>query len=143
MVDENSYHRIMAIDYGAKRIGLALTDPLLTFAYPFKTLLNDKNFWKEIISISEKKNVSKIILGLPLKENGEEYELTATVLKFKTELEKKLSIEVLTRDERYTSSIAQSIITATVSKKSKRKDKSLVDQSAAAIILQDYLNEIK
>ncbi|HUX93301.1 MAG TPA: Holliday junction resolvase RuvX [Ignavibacteriaceae bacterium] len=143
MADDSSYHRIMAVDYGKKRIGIALTDPLLTFAYPFKTLLNDKNFWHEFTSIVEGQNVSKIILGLPLKENGEEYELTATVFKFKAEIEKKLRIEVLVRDERYTSSIALEMINANVSKKSKRRDKSLIDQSAAAIILQDYLNEKK
>lgn len=143
MSDNNLNHRIMAIDYGKIRIGIALTDPLITFAYPFKTLLNDKNFWNELTSIVEEKNVIKIILGLPLKENGEEYELTATVLKFKEEIEKRTKAEVLLRDERYTSSIASEMINLSVTKRSKRRDKSLIDQSAAAIILQDYLNEIK
>ncbi len=143
MVKENSYQRIMAIDYGEKRIGIALTDPLLIFAYPYKTFLNDEKFFDNIAGVIEDKNVTKIILGLPLKENGEEYALTKSVLAFKLNLESKLSVEVLLRDERYTSSIAQNVIIQSVNKKSKRKDKSLIDRGAAAIILEDYLNELK
>jgi len=143
MTNENSYQRIMAVDYGEKRIGIALTDPMLTFAYPFITLLNDEKFWDNFIPIVKEKNVSKIILGLPLKESGEEYELTKSVLEFRVKIESKLKIEVLLRDERYTSSIAQDIIIKSVNKKSKRKDKSLIDRGAAAIILEDYLTELK
>lgn len=65
------------------------------------------------------------------------------VLKFKKQLENKFKIEVILRDERYTSSIAQEIILSSVTKKSKRRDKGLVDRSAAAVILQNYLDEKK
>ncbi len=138
---EEELRRILAIDYGKKRIGLALSDPLLTFAYPYKTISNDNNFQKELSALLVKKNIEKIILGYPLKENGEYTILTEEVLKFKERLEKKYKIEVILRDERYTSSIAQEMIFQSVNKKSKRRDKGLLDQNSAAVILQDYLDE--
>jgi len=141
MNEISSFNRIMAIDYGTKRIGLALTDPLMTFAYPFKTIFNDSNLWTELTKIVQDQNISKIILGYPLKENGKPATITEEVLKFKKKLEKLFKLEVILIDERYTSSIAQEIINKTVTKKSKRKDKGLLDKGSAAIILQDYLNE--
>jgi putative Holliday junction resolvase len=136
-------NRFLAIDYGVKRIGIALCDPLYTFAYPFKTIINDQNLWKELKKIISEQAVSKIILGIPTKENGEDASITREVLKFKAQAENKFKIEVLLRDERYTSSIAQDNILKSVTKKSKRREKGLVDRSAAAIILQDYLDEKK
>jgi putative Holliday junction resolvase len=135
--------RFLAIDYGVKRIGIALCDPLFTFAYPYKTLLNDSSLWKELKDIVAGQSVSRIILGLPIKENGEDTSLSAAVLKFKVQLENKFKVEVILRDERYTSSIAEEMIIKSVAKKSKRREKGLIDRSAAAIILQDYLDEIK
>lgn len=143
-MNENSdFKRIMAIDFGVKRIGIALTDPLMTFAYPFLTLANDNKFWSKFIPLIKEKKVTKIILGLPLKEDGSEYELTKLVSAFKSKIELKANVEVLVRDERYTSSIAQSNLLISINKKSRRKDKSIIDQSAAAIILEDYLKEIQ
>jgi putative Holliday junction resolvase len=135
--------RFLAIDYGLKRIGLALCDPLFTFAYPFKTILNGQNLWKELKEVISEQAVAKIILGIPTKENGSDSSISADVLKFKNQLENKFKIEVILRDERYTSSLAQDIILKSVTKKSKRQDKGRIDRSAAAIILQDYLDEEK
>lgn len=143
MNDNTDFQRIMAIDFGLKRIGIALTDPLLTFAYPFATLSNDNKFWSKFIYIIKEKNVTQIILGLPLKEDGSEYELTKLVTEFKAKIEKKINVKVLVRDERYTSSIAQGNLLMSINKKSRRKDKTIIDQSAAAIILDDYLKEIQ
>jgi putative Holliday junction resolvase len=136
-------NRLLAIDYGLKRIGVALCDPLLTFAYPFKTILNDQNLLKDLKKIIGEQSVIKIILGLPVKENGEPASISQEVLKFKSRLESIFKIEVILRDERYTSSIAQEIISKTETKKTKRREKGLIDRSAAAVILQDYLDEKK
>jgi putative Holliday junction resolvase len=136
-------NRFLAIDFGLKRIGLALCDPLFTFAYPYKTLLNGQNLWKELKEIVSEQSVSKILLGMPVKENGQPSSITEKVQEFKTHLENKFKLEVILRDERYTSSMAQEIILKTVTKKSKRREKGLIDRSAAAIILQDYLDEKK
>ncbi len=133
--------RIMAIDYGTKRIGIALTDPLLTFAYPYKTLLNDDKLWKNLAEIISEQDVAKIILGYPLRLNGEHAPITDEVVKFKATLEKKYKLEVILQDERFSSSLAQEQIIQSVTKKKKRRDKGLLDRNSAAIILQDYLNE--
>ena len=143
MFDDEELKRILAIDFGEKRIGLALSDPLMTFAYSFKTILNNEKFWAELRFIIKDKNIIKIILGLPLKENGEHSGITKKVIEFKEQLIKKFAIEVILQDERYTSQIAQQNILQSVTKKSKRRDKGLIDSNSAAIILQDYLNEIK
>ena len=141
MSENDALSRIIAIDYGEKRIGLALTDPLFIFAYPFKTLPNDSNFFNELRKIINEQNILKIILGYPLKESGDLSSITEEVLKFKKKLENAYKLEVVLKDERYTSSIAKEIINKTVTKKSKRRDKGLIDKSSAAIILQDYLDE--
>ena len=134
--------RIIAFDYGEKRIGIAITDPLNIFAYPLITLNNDSLFWQNLKKIFSENKISKIILGLPVKESGAESIIKFKVLAFKDELEKKFAIDVLLVDERYSSSIAQRRILETVSSKKKRKDKFILDKNAAAVLLEDYLRRI-
>jgi len=135
--------RILAIDFGTKRIGLAVTDPLNIFAYPLVTLQNDSKFFDRLIKITDEYNVVKIILGYPVKESGEESSGTQLVLKFKEEIEKKINLPVELIDERYSSSIAKERILQSVASKKKRRDKSLLDKNSAAVILEDYLRTIK
>jgi len=132
--------RFLAIDYGKKRIGLALTDPLKIFAYPFETLANDINLLNNLQEIVKTKNIVKIILGYPLKESGEETILSKEIRTFKENLQKHLKIDIILWDERYTSSQALENIIESVTKKKKRKDKGLIDRNAAAVILSEYLN---
>ena len=140
MTDTELFTRLLSIDFGTKRIGLALCDPLRTFAYPFKTVSNDDKIWSELLRIINEQAISKIILGYPIKENGEPSSITKDVVRFKKNLEEKFKLEVILRDERYSSSLALDMIQQSVTKKSKRRDKGLIDQGAAAIILQDYLD---
>lgn len=140
--DNNEPPRILGIDYGLKRTGLALSDPLRIFAYPYKTLINDKNFWNDLKKVIEEKNVEKIILGFPMNEGGSKSHITDQVTKFAKELEKKFKIEIILWDERYTSVMAKEKVIESVTKKSKRRDKGLLDQNSAAIILQEYLNSL-
>lgn len=140
-MDEDQYKRILAIDYGAKRIGLALSDPLLTFAYPYETILNNDKTWGKLEKIVKEKNVEKIILGFPFREDSKETPLSGVIRKFKENLEKRFKIEVIFWDERYTSTIASARILESVNKKSKRREKGMIDRNAAAIILQEYLEE--
>jgi len=135
--------RILAIDYGSKRIGLAVTDPLNIFAYPLITFQNDSKFYERLKKIIDEYHIIKIILGYPLKESGAESTSSQSVLKFKTELENKISLPIELIDERYSSSIARERIIQSVSSKKKRRDKSLLDKNAAAVILEDYLNTVK
>jgi len=135
--------RILAIDYGEKRIGLAVTDPLNIFAYPLVTLLNDSNFIVHLKKIVDEYNVVKIILGYPLKESGEKSKISHLVDKFKEELEIKIGLPVELVDERYSSEIAKRRIIESVSSKKKRRDKSLLDKNAAAVFLEDYMSSQK
>lgn len=134
--------RILAIDYGTKRIGLAITDPLKMFAIPFDTILNDQNTIEKIEQIIKKKFVVKVIMGNPVKESGEDSVISKDIRKFKSELEKKINLEIELVDERYSSDIASKRILESVPSKKKRRDKSLIDKNAAAVILEDYLQGI-
>ena len=134
--------RILAIDFGEKRIGLAVTDPLNIFAYPLITLENDKKFWTKLTEIIRDYNVVTILLGNPIKESGENSHLDSAIQKFKNEIENKFHIDVQMVDERYSSQIAQQRIIQTVKSKKKRRDKSLLDKNAAAVFLEDYLKQV-
>ena len=135
--------RILAIDYGIKRVGFAITDPLRLFAYPLITIAKDKNFWNNFEQLFKDYQIELIALGYPLKEDGSKSSSTELVEKFHNELEKRKSIKIILVDERYSSSIAKERILESVPSKKKRRNKNLVDMNAAAVILQDYLEMIQ
>jgi len=132
--------RFLGIDYGERRIGLALSDPLLTFAYSYKTLKNDKDLWKNLTTIVIGKKVTKVILGMPDFERNKS--LVSNIITFKKKLETNFNLKVITWNEEFTSVIAQERIIHSVIKKKKRKDKGLIDRNSAAIILEEYLNSL-
>lgn len=132
--------RILAIDYGARRIGIAITDPLRMFSIPLSTIPNDRNMWTALLRIFDSYEIELVVIGYPLKESGEKSSSTEMVEKFRDELEKKIQQEIIFIDERYSSEIAQQRILELVPSKKKRRDKSLVDKNAAAVILQSYLD---
>ncbi|MDP3446368.1 MAG: Holliday junction resolvase RuvX [Ignavibacteria bacterium] len=131
--------RILAIDFGEKRIGIAITDPLKIFAYPLTTINNDLKFLDRLKEIITQYSVTKIILGIPLREDGSETVISRKVMNFKSTVEKELNIEIELVDERYSSQIAKDRIIESVVSKKKRRDKSLLDRNAAALILEDWL----
>jgi putative Holliday junction resolvase len=130
----------MGIDYGEVRIGIALSDPMFTFAYPFITLKNDFSFLNNLSKIISEKKVIKIILGLPSSRFKSSKELARKVLKLKTDIEIKSKIEVVLWDEEYSSAIAKEKIVESVTKKSVRRMKGLLDRHSAAVILQEFLD---
>jgi len=132
--------RIMGIDYGEKRIGIALSDPLLTFAYAFTTLQNDSSFLINLSKIILEKKIIKVILGLPSERFKSSKVLSQKVLKLKSEIETKNKLEVILWDEEFSSAIAKEKVMESVTKKSKRKQKDLLDRHSAAVILQEYLD---
>ena len=138
---QDKTERIIAIDYGEKRTGIAISDPLKLFPIPLVTFNNDKNFFKNFSELLKKYNVIKIIIGYPLREDGTEIPLTKKIKNFKERITKEFNIETEFVDERYSSSIAWEQILASVPSKKKRRDKTLVDRNAAAVILAEYLNK--
>jgi putative Holliday junction resolvase len=140
-LDQNKNEsRIMGIDFGEKRIGIALSDPLLIFAYPFTTLQNDVSFKQNLSKIILEKNIVKVILGLPSLNYKSSSLLSEKVQKLKREIETNFKIEVLLWDEEFSSVIAKEKLIESVTKKSKRRQKDLLDKQSAAIILQEYLD---
>lgn len=138
--------RIMGIDFGLKRIGIALSDSLKMFAYAHTTILNNSSSLNELEKIVKEKNIIKFILGIPNEERQKKDSKTSIindVKKFKESLEKKFNFDVELWDETYTSAIAQQRILESVNKKVKRQNKDLLDMYSAAIILQEYLDSVK
>lgn len=134
------HSRVLGIDFGLKRIGLALTDPLLTFAYSLDTYMNDKNFWKKFENVVKQNEVKKIIIGMPNEDRNKN--LAASIKSFIKRIEEKFHIEVITWNEEFTSVIAEQMVIQSVPKKKKRRDKGLIDKFSAAVILQEYLNSL-
>ena len=139
----DSLKRVLAIDYGSKRIGIAISDPFRLFPSITITLTNDKNILSELHRIIVEKNIDKIILGYPDNDNGTTPRIAKDILKFKGSLELKSKIPINLWDEHLTSQMAVSRIISSVTKKSKRQNKSLVDAQSAAIILEDFLKSLE
>ncbi len=135
------YERYVAIDYGEKRIGVAISDPLGIIATPLATIENNQLFWKNFKKTVAPYKIKAFVVGYPVKENGEKTALTPLVEKFAETLKKKFGKEVIFADERYSSAIAEEQIISSVKSKKKRRDKSLIDKKAAAVILQSFLDE--
>ena len=132
-------NRILAIDYGIKRIGTAISDPLNMFPIPLRTIANDGKLWDNLEEIFNEYCINKVICGYPLKEDNSRTSITDKVEKFAKDFSKKFNIEIEFVDERYSSSIAWEHIIETVPTKKKRRDKALIDMKAAAVILSDYM----
>ena len=130
----------MGIDYGEKRIGIALSDPLFTFSYPFTTLKNDSAFLTNLSKIIVEKKIIKVILGLPSTRFKSSKELAQKIIKLKAEIEEKNKVDVVLLNEEYSSAIAKEKVVESVTKKSKRRKKDLLDRHSAAVILQEFLD---
>ena len=134
--------RIMGIDYGLKRIGLALTDLLQITAAPFDVLgsVSIKKDAAKIVEIATQNEVSDIVLGLPINMDGTEGEMAETVRKVIAEIANISQIAVHTVDERLTTAQAERILIEEADI-SREKRKGLKDKVSAAIILQAYLDQ--
>ncbi|MCM1505026.1 MAG: Holliday junction resolvase RuvX [Muribaculum sp.] len=132
--------RLLAIDYGKKRCGIAVTDPLRIVATGLTTIrtCDLQSFIKEYIS---KESVDVIIVGLPTTMSGEPSESMRYIEPGIKSLRKILPAEIEMKmwDERFTSTLAHRSMLVSGMKKSKRQDKAIVDEMAATIILNDYL----
>ena len=132
--------RILAIDYGKKRTGLAVTDELQIIAGGLTTV-DTVSLIDYITSYTAKEKVEKIIVGLPKKMNTENSENMVRIEPFVNRLRKLLpAIPIEYYDERFTSQLAQRTIIEAGIKKKARQNKALVDEVSAVIILQSYLD---
>lgn len=132
--------RILAIDYGKKRTGLAVTDPLRIIANGLATI-STSDIFDYLTQYVAKESVDQLVIGKPIQPNGQPSENLAGVENFVNrwrKLHPEMPIDYY--DERFTSVIAhQAMIAGGVKKKTRREDKGLVDEISATIILQDYM----
>ena len=134
--------RLIAIDYGTKRTGLAVTDPLGIIASPLETV-DTKQLERYLADYFQREEVSTIVVGHPRQMNGEPSETMRFIQPLMGRLrhaypEKK----VVSYDERFTSVLAQRTIRESGIGKMARRDKAIVDRVAATIILQSYMESI-
>lgn len=133
--------RIIAIDYGTKRTGLATTDPLQIIATSIGTVrTHDLFVWLK--DYFQKEEVETIVLGFPTNTDGNDTDTTQAVRALKKRLAKEFPGKVVElMDERFTSSMALQTIREADLRKKARRDKSLVDSVSATIILQSFLEK--
>ncbi len=131
--------RLLGVDHGDRRIGLALSDPIPIIASPLKTITvsNIQQAMDEILAIVKENEVILTVIGLPIGMKGQETEQTKHVKKFADELRKN-GLKVALQDERLSSTSAKRSLLEQQMRTN--KNKGLVDETAAAILLQQYID---
>ena len=141
--------RVLGVDFGLKRVGIAVSDPMGIIAQGIDTLPNDASLLYKIADIVKKMAITKIVVGKPLKLSGEEGNSAVEAAKFAQKLKDKLNrgsggkLEVVEWDERFTTTIAQRTQIELGVKKKERQKKGNLDRMASQIILQSYLDSQK
>ena len=132
--------RILGLDIGLKRIGVAVSDPFGVTATPLEFILNDEKVFEKINDLIKNYKISKIVIGLPLTLKGEEGEQARYTKEFVENLKNHIpqDIEIIFVDERFTSSLAEKTLSQT--KKKNKKEK--IDSLSAVFILQTYLDRL-
>lgn len=128
---------VLALDVGAKRIGLATASLIARLPAPYGIIERDKvaNVAEEVIRIAQELNAEVVVIGLPRGLEGQETAQTATIREFAAELDEKLKLPIVMQDEAVTSVEAESRLKA----RGKPYSKGDIDAEAAAMILDDYL----
>jgi putative Holliday junction resolvase len=131
--------RILAVDYGEKRIGLAVSDELGITASPLMTLVrrSDDETVRQIAQLASKLRVTQIVVGLPRRTDAQEGEMERKVKAFAEKLRQAVSVPVVLFDERFTTRIAEQVLLE--ADLSRRKRKQVRDRLAAVILLQSFL----
>lgn len=135
--------RILAIDYGEKRTGLAVSDPMKIIANNIGTIKTAEIFdWFKMYQIKEK--IDEIVIGYPKRLNNIHSDICVSIDKFIADFSEQFpSIPVILYDERFTSKIAFRVMIDAGLKKKSRQNKALIDSISATLILEEYLNFVK
>jgi len=138
--------RALAIDFGERRIGLALSDPTSTVALPLPAITRRRGKRppiKSILELIDAHDVDRIAVGLPLSLEGTDTEWTTEVRAFAARLHERAGLPVYLMDERMTSVIAERMVRSLGLTRSERERKDRVDTAAAQLILQAFLDREK
>jgi putative holliday junction resolvase len=131
--------RVLGIDVGSVRIGLAISDETCTIASPLATVPNEsRTLWPRIEREMEDREVDRVVIGLPRRLDGSEGEAAESARTFAAELARRIPIDIELWDERFTTTIAErSLIAGGVRRKRRRE---VIDSVAAAVLLQSWLD---
>lgn len=135
--------RILGVDYGERRVGLALSDETATIASPLPTLKRRKGKRPPVAPVArlaEDHGVEEIVVGLPLDLDGEDSDWTRDVRKFASDLGDRTGLPVFCQDERMTSVRAERAVRSIGLPKARREEKERIDAAAAVLILQAHLD---
>jgi len=131
--------KVIALDFGLKRTGVAISDDSRMFAFGLDTV-DSKNLMNYLIDLKKTEQFTTIVLGMPKRLNNQDSHVSENVRLLKTALEKQfVDVEVLLLDERFTSKMASASMHSAGASKKQKKQKELVDKVSATIILQSYL----
>ncbi len=135
--------RVVAVDYGTKRVGLAKSDPLGMFAQPAGTFAPTEAL-DVIVEIAQSDSLRAIVIGWPLEEDGSHGKMIKLVAEYIKRIRKRLpDIEIVRRDERYSSERAKELIRSGERPSMRKTGRERIDMAAAGIILQEYLDETR
>lgn len=135
--------KIVALDYGSKRVGVAISDPENKIAFALKTISTELVL-KYIIDLVAAEKTSLVVIGFPVNLDGSLNEISHEINVFINKLNQKIPEIIIEKyDERFTSVIAKKTILNSGIGKQKRQNKSLVDKVSATIILQSYLDSLQ
>ena len=133
--------RVLAIDYGQKRIGLAHTDMEKIIASPLDTVLT-KDIFNYLNHYFKTEDIECVVIGNPKTLKNEPALIFPKIQVFVKNIKKKYNKPVYLIDERFTSKIAKKSLVSSNMKKTKRKDKSMIDKISATLILQSFLDRL-
>jgi len=130
--------RVLGLDFGERRIGVAVSDPLGMLAHTRPFIENNKKTMSKLMTLVEEEVIDKIVLGLPKNLKGEDTASTLKAKAFGEAIQKAIKLDLIYWDERFSTKAAQKQFIAMGIKSKKTKDK--IDSQAAAFILQGYLD---
>jgi putative holliday junction resolvase len=132
--------KILGIDYGEKRVGLAISDEEGKWAFVYKTLEYGEKIISDIKVICQTEGVRKIVLGLPLNQEGKQGVAAAKVNNFAQMIRRDIGAEVLMEDERFSTTMASAMLRD--GGRNSKQSRAIIDQRSAQIILQTYLDRV-
>ena len=135
--------RILAVDYGSKRVGIAVSDEMRMIARGVTTLENNERLLDSIAALLVKEEVSFIVVGMPYSADGGKGTKALEVDEFIAKLSTVTNVKIDTWDESYSSVDAQRAFIDSGMRQKKRREKHRVDEMAARIILQQYLDHLR
>lgn len=141
MTDSAQNKRICSIDYGKRRVGLAISDILHITCRPFKTIENDVKLIDKLKIIANDERIGLWVVGVPIGSEGET-SIVKTVREFITALNESTGIDTIEIDESFSSKKASSNMIEAGVKKKKRQEKGMLDMFAAQAILREYLDRL-